>query len=190
MSVELWKWLSGPVAKWPTGQQPVLRPLRHFVTLPLTGVLGCALLLVTGCIHRSLTIRTQPPGASVYVNDTLKGQSPVTCDFLWYGWHRVKIEKEGYDRLNDHTMLHCPFYLWIPLDVIIELLPLTVHDDRTLSYTLTPAQELPTPVPPTEPGTPAASFGEAKRAGVGEGNPEAKGRGTQTEPQESGDAPR
>ena len=106
-------------------------------------------LLSTGCVHRTLTIRTEPPGALVYVNDQLKGKSPVSYDFLWYGWHRLAIRKEGYEQLDDHQLLHCPFYLWIPFDGILELLPVSVHDTHTLSYTLTPAQALPTPSAPS-----------------------------------------
>jgi hypothetical protein len=114
----------------------------------LLGVLGC--LLTTGCIRRSLTIRTNPPGARVYVNDQLKGESPVTYDFVWYGWYRLTIRKDGFERLDDRRRLGTPFYLWIPLDLAMELLPLTIHDHRTWSYTLAPAQELPTPVPPAQ----------------------------------------
>ena len=133
-------------------------------------------LLLTGCVTRALTIKTEPPGALVYVNDQLKGNSPVTYDFEWYGWHRVMLRKEGYQRLDDRKQLRSPIYLWIPFDLMAELLPLRIRDARTWSYTLTPAPALPTPAPPTEPGTPP-------RGGVGEGSPEAEGRGTAT-PQE------
>ena len=110
-------------------------------------------LLVTGCVHRSLTIQTEPPGAQVYVNDELKGHSPVTYDFIWYGWYRVTLRKDGYQRMDDRKELRSPPYLWIPFDLAAELLPLPIRDTRTWSYTLTPAPALPTPMPPptTEP---------------------------------------
>lgn len=109
------------------------------------------LLLVPGCVHRSLTIRTDPPGAQVYVNDELKGESPVTYDFTWYGWYRLTLRKDGFERLDDHKLLRAPIHSWIPFDLFAELLPLPVRDARTWSYTLTPTQELPTPVPPAPP---------------------------------------
>jgi len=111
-------------------------------------VAGYGLLILSGCVRRSLTIRTEPPGALVYVNDQLKGKSPVTYDFEWYGWHRFSIRKDGYERLDDNRLLRCPPYLWIPFDLAMELMPFPVRDQRTWSYTLTLALELPTPVPP------------------------------------------
>ena len=108
----------------------------------------CGLLFTSGCVHRSLTIRTEPPGASVYVNDDLKGLSPITYDFLWYGWYRVTLRKDGYQRLDDHKELRSPPYLWIPFDLAAELLPLPIRDAQAWSYTLTPAPVLPTPTPP------------------------------------------
>jgi hypothetical protein len=128
-----------------------------------------AALFVTGCVRRSLTIRTDPPGALVYVNDQLKGKSPVTYDFMWYGWHRVMIRKEGYERLEDRRLLRSPFYLWIPLDLAAELLPIPIRDRRAWSYELHPTAVLPAPAPPdvsspiltTPPNAaPAAELGE------------------------------
>ena len=108
----------------------------------------CLLLCLTGCVTRSLTIKTEPPGALVYVNDQLKGNSPVTYDFEWYGWHRLTLRKTGYERLDDRKLLRSPIYLWIPFDLAMELLPIPIRDTRTWSYTLTPAPVMPTPVAP------------------------------------------
>ena len=124
------------------------RTRRSFYLLPTTYYfLMCV--LTSGCVTRSLTIKTEPPGALVYVNDELKGPSPVTYDFLWYGWHRVMIRKDGFTRVDDRKELRSPIYLWIPFDLALELLPLPIHDRRMWSYALTPAPTLPTPEPPT-----------------------------------------
>ena len=119
--------------------------------------LVCGLLLTAGCVHRSLTIRTEPPGVKVYVNDELKGISPVSYDFLWYGWYRVTLRKDGYQRLDDRKELRSPGYLWIPFDLAAELLPLPIHDAQTWSYTLVPAPILPTPTPPATTELPHAA---------------------------------
>ena len=114
-------------------------------------------LLISGCVRRSLTIRTEPPGALVYVNDQLRGPSPVSYDFVWYGWHRVTIMSDGYQRLDDVRKLRSPLYLWIPLDLVMELLPIPVRDQRTWSYTLRRASAASIPSPPSSPEPPEAT---------------------------------
>ena len=145
------------------------------------GSLLASCVLLGGCVRRSLTITSEPPGALVYDNDALKGATPVSYDFLWYGWHRVILRKDGYERVQEHRLLRCPFYLWIPMDLVMELLPLPIRDRRTWSYPLHPLPTLPAPVPPpTEPGTPPA-------AGSATGVPNTEGGGTTQLPQESPD---
>ena len=117
--------------------------------------LAVVCLLLGGCVRRSLTIRTVPPGANVYINDVLEGVSPVSYDFMWYGWHRVSIRKDGYERVDDRKWLRAPAYLWIPLDLAMELVPFPIRDERTWSYTLLPEQVPPSPVPPVIPAAPS-----------------------------------
>ena len=124
---------------------------RHSGSCLVLSAYGFVLLFTTGCLRRSLTIRTDPPGALVYVNDQLKGTSPITYDFTWYGWHRVILRKEGYERIEDRKLLRAPFYLWIPLDLVMELVPFPIRDVREWSYALKQMATLPTPVPPALP---------------------------------------
>ena len=110
----------------------------------------------------------------VYVNDSLKGPSPVTYDFTWYGWHRVMVRKEGYERVEDRRLIRCPIYLWIPLDLVMELVPLRIKDARTWSYTLRPSASLPTPVPPSTTPAPAPTAPESAQAPASPLPPQAK----------------
>lgn len=111
---------------------------------------AAGVLLATGCVHQSLTIKTEPPEALVYINDELKGKTPLTYDFEWYGWHRVMIRKDGYTPINEKKLLKAPVYLWIPLDLVMELLPFPIRDTREWRYALSPTPTLPTPVPPAD----------------------------------------
>jgi hypothetical protein len=112
------------------------------------GIVLAAALLSSGCVRQLLTIKTEPSEAQVYVNDRLLGKSPVSYDFEWYGWHRVMIRKEGYTPVNEKKLLKAPLYLWIPLDLVMELLPFPIRDTRTWSYQLNATPTLPAPVPP------------------------------------------
>ena len=65
---------------------------------------GCATL--GGCVLRSLTVNSEPPGAMVYLDDELIGETPVTTTFTYYGTRKITLEKvdaEGrllYERKN------------------------------------------------------------------------------------------
>lgn len=62
-------------------------------------LLAPALLCValTGCAHRAL-ITSDPPGASVYVGDALKGPAPQEVRFWWYPFRpmKVRVTAPGY----------------------------------------------------------------------------------------------
>ena len=106
-------------------------------------------LLLTGCVKRTLVIRSTPPGAAVLINDQRAGTTPYTHDFQWYGWYRVSLIKDGYERLDDKTMVKAPWWQWIPLDLAAELFPATIEDEHDLEYEL--AVAAPVPAPPAPP---------------------------------------
>jgi hypothetical protein len=93
-------------------------------------------LLLSGCVRRSLTVRSDPPGALVYLNGVEVGRTPMTRDFTWYGTYDVVLRKEGYETLKTEGKVIAPWWQWVPIDFFAELLPL--HDQRTLAYTMKP----------------------------------------------------
>ncbi|HOQ88291.1 MAG TPA: PEGA domain-containing protein [Phycisphaerae bacterium] len=107
------------------------------------GILAAAVLAggLTGCVRRTVTIRTDPQGATVHLNDQTIGTTPVSTDFTWYGDYDVVIRKEGYQTLSTHERIDAPWYELPGLDFISEVLvPWTIHDQRELTYTLEPAK--------------------------------------------------
>ncbi len=119
---------------------------------------GLSVAVATGCIRQRLSIRSEPPGAELWINDHSAGTTPYDKQFLWYGWYRLILSKPGYDRLEDRVLIRSPWYLWMPLDLVMELLPVTIRDNRNLSYHLIPSkrQEEPTPPVVTVPSTKSA----------------------------------
>jgi hypothetical protein len=100
-------------------------------------LLAIPVMLGLGCVRRTLTVNTEPQGAIVYLNDEEIGRSPATTDFTWYGDYDVIIRKEGFETLRTHAKVDPPWYQWIPLDFVAEVLwPGQIHDQRSLSYTL------------------------------------------------------
>src|ERR1051326_773674 len=43
------------------------------------------LVLLPGCVERTMKIPSRPAGAIVYVNDEEVGKTPVKLSFTWYG---------------------------------------------------------------------------------------------------------
>ncbi len=98
---------------------------------------GIALLmiLIAGCVERTITITTEPKGSLVYLNDKEVGRTPVTVPFQWYGDYDVVIRKDGYETLKTHTKIDPPWYQFIPLDFFSEILwPGVIHDDHYVDF--------------------------------------------------------
>jgi hypothetical protein len=106
----------------------------------LAGLLVLAALgLSTGCVQRRLTIRTNPPGALVYVDDYPIGTTPVSTDFIYYGTRKVRIVKSGYETLTVMQPIPTPWYQYPGLDFVSEnLVPGEIRDERVVEYQLQP----------------------------------------------------
>ena len=97
------------------------------------------LLIHGGCVERTITVRTDPAGALVTVNDVEQGRSPVTFPFTWYGDYRVLIESPQYQTLETHRRADAPIYQWPVFDFISEvLLPIKFQDHHDWHFTLVP----------------------------------------------------
>lgn len=84
-------------------------------------------------------IRTNPPGALVYVDDYEIGVSPVATDFVYYGTRKIRIVKDGYETLTVLQPIPTPWYEYTPFDFISEnLVPWEIRDTRVVDYQLVP----------------------------------------------------
>jgi len=102
-------------------------------------------LTTTGCVHRRLTVRTNPPGAEVYVDNYPIGTSPVSTSFLYYGTRKIRLVKDGYETLTVEQKIPAPWYQYFPLDFVSEnLWPGEIRDEQTLDFQLAPQRIVPT----------------------------------------------
>lgn len=85
------------------------------------------------CVERTVTINTQPPGATVLLNDQDVGKSPVRVPFTWYGDYDIIVRKEGHQTLKTNQRIDAPWYQYPVIDIFAEcLVPFTIRDERTL----------------------------------------------------------
>jgi len=98
-------------------------------------------LLMVGCVERTVTINTEPEGATVILNDEEVGRSPVRVPFTWYGDYEIILRKEGYATVQTNEPLRAPWYQWPFIDLVSEcLVPFTIYDEHVLdTFDLEPA---------------------------------------------------
>ncbi len=101
-------------------------------------------LSATGCVRRRLNVRTNPPGALVYVDNQQIGTTPCSVDFTYYGTREIRLVKPGYETLTVNQPIPTPWYEYIPLDFVSEnLVPNKIRDNRTVTYDLAPQAIMP-----------------------------------------------
>ena len=109
----------------------------------LLAVAGCA--CQSGCVQRRMTIRSNPPGALVYVDDYQIGTTPISTNFTYYGKRKIRLVKDGYETLTVMQSVPAPWYQITPLDFVSEnLIPGEIRDQRTFHYQLAPQMVVPT----------------------------------------------
>lgn len=104
--------------------------------LTLTIALLLATLCTTGCVRRTITITTEPPGALVWLNDREVGRTPITVDFLYYGTYDVRLERDGYEPQMTYGVATPPLWDNVPLDFVAEILPMQFHSHVQWHYDL------------------------------------------------------
>jgi hypothetical protein len=104
-----------------------------------------ALILLPGCVRRRLMVRSNPPGAMVYVDNQLIGSTPCATDFVYYGTREIRLVKAGYETLSINQPIPAPWYEIPPLDFVSEnLVPKKIQDFRTVSFDMQPQTIVPT----------------------------------------------
>jgi len=114
----------------------------HFLARSIPMLLLAA--AAAGCVQRRMTIRSNPPGALVYVDDYQLGTTPVSHDFVYYGTRKIRLVKDGYETLTVRQPFPIPWYEYFPLDFVSEnLIPWEIRDERVVDLAMAPAAATP-----------------------------------------------
>ncbi len=117
--------------------------LRH-TPIVVAAFAALAAAVSAGCVQRRMTIRSNPPGALVYVDDYQVGTTPVSHDFVYYGTRKIRLVKDGFETLTVRQPFPVPWYEYFPLDFVSEnLVPWEIRDERVVDLAMQPAAALP-----------------------------------------------
>ena len=123
----------------------MIKTIRYFHFLAIFSIISVS----AGCVTRTITVKTNPDNALVYIDDKLAGESPVTIPFTYYGTRKIMIEKRDEDgrltheRATVYEKIKSPVYEVFPLDFFSEVLwPGKLKDDHVLNYDLVKLEPL------------------------------------------------
>jgi hypothetical protein len=124
---------------------PAPSPLRNALwRIACLAALALLLICETGCVRRRMTVRSNPPGAKVYVDDIEIGTTPVSTNFTYYASRKITLMKDGY---RTETTYHRVLPTWYELpgvDFFSEnLYPRELRDERVVDFQLVPQENVP-----------------------------------------------
>jgi PEGA domain len=114
-------------------------PPRRAALLILAGM--C---LLSGCVERRYTIRTEPPGATIVVNGEEIGPSPASKNFVYYGDRKITMILDGYQTQTVIQPINSVWWDNYFTEFFTEnFVPVTLRDEREFKYQMVPAQSPP-----------------------------------------------
>jgi PEGA domain len=98
----------------------------------------------SGCMHRRMTVQTDPPGARVLVDGQDIGLTPASLDFNYYATRQITLIKDGYETRTIMQRVETPWYEVPPLDFFSDnFVPFKVTNRHEFRYSLQRQQQVP-----------------------------------------------
>ena len=92
-----------------------------------------------GCVHRRITIQSDPPGALVLIDGKERGYTPYSMDFIYYATREIQLVKPGFETLTVMQKVPTPWYQVFPIDFFSDnLWPPGVTNRNQFFYQMQP----------------------------------------------------
>ena len=92
---------------------------------------------LSGCVERLMAVRSEPEGATVYLDGERVGETPIDIPFTWYGTRELVLEKPGFREIREKVALRPPWWQWPGLDFITDVvIPFRLTDRREVAFHL------------------------------------------------------
>jgi len=96
--------------------------------------------LLSGCVERRYTIRTEPPGATIVVNGEEIGPAPASRNFYFYGDREITMILDGHQTKTVIRPIKAPWWDNYVTEFFTEnIVPWTIRDERVFKYQMVPA---------------------------------------------------
>lgn len=117
---------------------------RTLIRVTCLAALALLLACETGCVRRRMTVRSNPPGAKVYVDDIEIGTTPVSANFTYYASRKITLIKDGYRTETTYHRVLPPWYELPGVDFFSEnVYPREIRDERVVDFQLVPQENVP-----------------------------------------------
>lgn len=94
-----------------------------------------------GCLERTVTITSEPPGAIVVLNDEEIGRTPVETGFRYFGVYDVRLQHDGYEPLVTEKEAVAPLWEYPGFDLLAIAAPWRVKTHLEWHFDLEPLPE-------------------------------------------------
>jgi len=103
-------------------------------------LLAAVLAICPACVEKTIGVRSDPPGATVYLDGKEIGSTPIeNIPFHFYGTREFWLIRDGHRAERRVVHISAPWYSSFPADLFTELLwPWTLHDRRHYYVRLKP----------------------------------------------------
>ena len=97
--------------------------------------------LLSGCLERTVTITSEPPGALVVLNDEEIGRTPVETGFRYFGVYDVRLQREFFETLTTEKEAVAPIWEYPGIDLLAIAAPWRVRTHLKWHFDLEPLPE-------------------------------------------------
>jgi len=100
--------------------------------------IAAAVIPLAGCVRRTISVTTTPPGAIVFLNDREVGRTPCDVEFLHYGVYDLRLRLEGFEPVVGSGRADAPVWDFIGADFFAELVPAQLESTVVWHFDLEP----------------------------------------------------
>ncbi len=94
------------------------------------------LVVLPGCLERRIQVTSEPPGATVWLNDVEVGRTPLKTGFKYYGTYDVRVRKDGYEPIWTPRTANTPLWEVPPIDLAATALPVRIEREVAWHFDL------------------------------------------------------